>query len=193
MLTFTLNFQKNCFDVSVGFGFLLVTAVGFSDPHGVSGLCLIFCFTHELAHLMAMSILGAGLRSVLLYGGGVKIAADTENISEFSRLIIYSAGCLSNAAFALIFYFAGYHEAMYINIAIAIYNLLPVSYFDGGKILSEIFGRRAILTVMSNVSVIGIIALFFAMSLSVSFEVFISRLLTLFVIAVSELIDSVSG
>ncbi|MCD8006847.1 MAG: hypothetical protein LUF29_07755 [Oscillospiraceae bacterium] len=185
-----LSFRLLETDFRIGFGFLLVTAVSFMRPNGITETCLLFCFMHELGHLVAMRFLGARVTGVRFYGGGIGISADTECLSRPARLIIYSAGCISNLTFALIFYIIGKYTTSVVNLAIALFNLMPVSYFDGGMILQLIFpnGEKS-LKIVSGITTFILILLFFASTLTVPAGVSVSQLMTLFAIIACELID----
>ncbi|MCD7772400.1 MAG: hypothetical protein LUH23_10015 [Oscillospiraceae bacterium] len=177
----TLRILKT--DLRIGFGFLLVTAVSFLEPNGVTGTCLFFCFVHELGHLLAMKLFGARVTAIRFYGGGIGISADTEELGKPARLLIYLAGCLTNFAFALILRDP-------INLVIALFNLMPVSYFDGGMILQLMFpNSEKLLNLVSLVTISVIIVAFFATALTTPTGISISQLMTLFVIIASELID----
>ncbi len=178
-----LSFRILKTDFRIGFGFLLVTAVSFLEPNGITGICLLFCFIHELGHLLAMKLTGAEVTAIRFYGGGIGISADTEELSKPARLIIYSAGCLTNLAFALILRDP-------VNLAIALFNLMPVSYFDGGMILRLLLpNSEKPLEIVSGITIIVLISAFFASALTAPEGISISQLMTLFVIVASELID----
>lgn len=178
-----LTFRILKINLRIGFGFLLVTAVSFLEPNGITGTCLFFCFVHELGHLLAMKLTGAEVTGIRLYGGGIGISADTEELGKPARLLVYSAGCLTNFAFALILQDP-------INLAIALFNLMPVSYFDGGMILRLLFpNSEKLLNIVSAVTISVLIIAFFASALTAPAGVSISQILTLFAIIASELID----
>ncbi len=178
-----LSFRILKTDIHIGFGFLLVTAVSFLEPNGITGVCLFFCFMHELGHLLAMGITGAKVTSIRFYGGGIGISADTDELSKPARLLIYSAGCLTNFVFALIL-------RDQINLAIALFNLMPVSYFDGGMILRLLFpnGEKP-LEIVSGITICLLILAFLASTLTIPTAISLSQIMTLFLIVASELID----
>ncbi|MCC8196146.1 MAG: hypothetical protein LIO49_04995 [Ruminococcus sp.] len=178
-----ISFRILRVDFRIGFGFLLVTAVSFLEPNGITGICLFFCFMHELGHLFAMKITGAEVTAIRFYGGGIGISADTEELSKPARLLIYSAGCLTNIVFALVLKDP-------INLAIALFNLMPVNYFDGGMILRLLFpNSEKPLEIVSGITICLLILAFFASALTASAGISISQIMTLFVIVASELID----
>ena len=174
----------------IGFGFLLVAAVSFLRPNGITGICLFFCLTHEFAHLLVMKLSGATVKGIRFYGGGIGISADTDELSIFRRFAIYSAGCISNFLFTVMFYLLGENVFAAINLSIAVFNFLPVNYFDGGMILRLLLpDREKALEIVSRVTVVMLIVALFASVLTSPLTVSISQLMTLFVMVVSELID----
>lgn len=189
-----LSFRILKTDFRVGFGFLLVTATSFLEPNGITGICLLFCFTHEFAHLIAMKLFGATVKGIRFYGGGIGISANTDELSTCSRLVIYSAGCFSNFLFAILFCLSGRTEPAIVNLSIALFNLMPVNYFDGGMILRLLLpdSEKALETI-SGVTVVLIISAFFASALTLSLSVSMSQIITIFVIISSELIDREVG
>ncbi|MCC8131240.1 MAG: hypothetical protein LIO72_05760 [Ruminococcus sp.] len=184
----TLRILKT--DFRIGFGFLLVTAVSFLEPNGVTGTCLFFCFAHEFGHLLAMKLVGARVAAIRFYGGGIGISADTEDLSKPARLLIYIAGCLTNLTFVLLFYIIGEDMASAVNLAIALFNLMPVSYFDGGMILRLILpNREKQLEILSKITITALLFIFFASALNAQAGISVSQIVTLFAIIASELID----
>ncbi|MCD7824345.1 MAG: hypothetical protein LUG86_10100 [Oscillospiraceae bacterium] len=178
-----LSFRILKTDLHIGFGFLLVTAVSFLEPNGVTGICLLFCFAHELGHLIAMKLTGAEVTGIRLYGGGIGISAETEELGKSARLLIYSAGCLTNITLALIL-------KDRINFTIALFNLMPVSYFDGGMILRLLLpDSEKPLEIVSKVTICVLILAFFASVMTVPASISLSQTMTLFAIIASELID----
>ncbi len=184
----TLRILKT--DFRIGFGFLLVTAVSFLEPNGVTGICLFFCFAHELGHLLAMKLVGARVTAIRFYDGGIGISADTENFGKPAKLLIYSAGCLTNLTFALLFYIIGEDIASAVNLAIALFNLMPVSYFGGGMILRFFLpNREKPLEILSKITITALLLIFFNSALTAPAGISLSQIVTLFAIIASELID----
>ena len=76
---------------------------------------------------------------------GIKMDLKTNiEILEFSsQIIILSAGCALNLFMAIIFYYLGENFINYflINLALFIFNSLPIGTLDGGRILFAVLNK----------------------------------------------------
>lgn len=110
-------------------------------------LCFLFCILHELGHLAAMMFTGEKAKSVTLGYFGMRIECNTGIMPRFSEIIIAAAGPSVN----LILYFlckaVDLDGAAQTNLGLAVFNLLPVSMLDGGRILSAFVSERIMRTV----------------------------------------------
>jgi Zn-dependent protease len=99
---------------------------------------------HEAGHLTAMFFCDIPVRSVTLYGAGISI--DTKHSRDFlpctTDLFILFAGAAVNftvcAYCAIFFENAAVKLFGAINLVIGLFNLLPLSSFDGGRIISAL-------------------------------------------------------
>ena len=115
----------------------------FAGQGGVySSLLLISAALHEAAHLFFLRRYGAEILSVSVYPFGIDISADTRRLSYKKELICTLAGCLANAAFAaisgLVFKALPSSELLFFMLCngfLCIINLIPLSFFDGGRAL----------------------------------------------------------
>lgn len=88
---------------------------------------------HELGHIIAMKLLGIKHTSVTPRFFGLGINADFSRVSYTKEIIVCVSGSVSNfilALFTLNFPVLAFSAAAY-----GIFNLLPVSFLDGGEIL----------------------------------------------------------
>ncbi len=115
---------------------LLAQGSGFEELALLSGL--LACICHELGHIFAMSIFGSAPSSVTLYGGGIKLVPDRERFhGRAAETVILLSGCAVNLAMSVVFLAMGLPREFYITgLVLCVFNLLPFSYFDGGRILS---------------------------------------------------------
>ncbi len=102
------------------------------------------CLLHELGHILAMLFFSEKISRIMFCGIGIKIVQlKNEIFVKFgNQLVILLAGCLMNfTIFALSLVFKNAEFALFgaINLSIGIFNLLPISSLDGGKILNVIW------------------------------------------------------
>lgn len=142
---------------------------------------ILFCFAliHELTHL----IVGVKLNfkpkkfTIMPFGFGInfKINYEDYNIKikkgsklSIKKIIVYSAGPVINILLFLVFEFlnikkckvSNLEEMIYCNLALAIFNLIPIYPLDGGRILQEVvhifWGLRISYKVVQDVSLVSI-------------------------------------
>lgn len=122
---------------------------------------MIFAFMHELGHVIAGILLKfkPDTLKIMPYGFNISFEADCKdynnkvkngNILSLKKLIIALAGPVTNLIIIAIIYiyiilskrdvFIGISSimAIYANILIAIFNLLPIYPMDGGRIIKEL-------------------------------------------------------
>ena len=164
---------------------------------------------HETAHLVASLCIGLKPESVTFSPFGVHLRLRCKIINSVSdEIILYSAGPLINAVFALFALLLGMPELYRLNTALFIMNMFPISPLDGGmitlRLLSFYKGRKnaqRILSVFSTVT--GIILLCFScygfyigyinVSLFVIAILFIGNVLTSKEMYDTDFINAVSG
>lgn len=104
----------------------------------------IFILIHELAHLSVGIMIGGNPRKLNLNPMGVSLEFYSYGKNKLLyRILFYLAGPFMNFIIALAFmYMEGlkgeYEKIIYTNLAIGVFNLIPVLPLDGGKILKEI-------------------------------------------------------
>lgn len=104
---------------------------------------------HELAHIFAMTAFDIPPKSLVFYGGGIRISEkEITKLMIFKQFMIISAGCFIN------FIFAGISLAFYdgsdlklgvfafSNLLIGAVNLLPIGHFDGARLIKLLFIAR---------------------------------------------------
>ncbi len=105
-----------------------------------SSLFLSCTLLHELSHILFMCLFGVKISKITVYPFGIDIQSDTSRISYKKELIITLAGSASNLIFAFIgCVFLQKHPSptllffVMCNLFLGCMNLIPLSFFDGGK------------------------------------------------------------
>lgn len=112
-------------------------------------LFMIFVIIHECFHLLAGIVLGYKVKSLKIMPLGVSVGFKEKeeeyntkirksNMNNVKKIIILLMGPISNIVIAGMFLVLNKPEPVYINIVIAIFNLLPIYPLDGGQILNRI-------------------------------------------------------
>lgn len=144
-------------------------------------LIIIFACIHELGHMIAGILLGFRPEKIELMPLGLSISfkvnvnyynkkIEQGTLLSLKKLIIASAGPLTNIIISLLLFFLDISwipinriYSLYINILIAVFNLIPIYPMDGGRIIKEIIhikkGFKKSLLYTNSISNICIILL----------------------------------
>lgn len=141
-------------------------------------LFLIFAVIHELSHAIVGIILGFKLSRICImpFGAYINFKIDIKSyntkilkgtICSLKKLFVALAGPMANIIIAIVFNFKEeYIIITYINILLAVFNLLPIYPLDGGRIIKQfliiLLGRRKALkytNLISNIAVLIIIVI----------------------------------
>lgn len=124
--------------VSVYFAALL-TFLFALFPCGYAPLGLLCCVLHEMGHLIFIRICGGKVKAINfgIYGMRITPAANL-NLSPLKEAAVCSGGPLVNLILFLLSFFIQSHAFAAINIAMALFNLLPIESTDGGNILYNV-------------------------------------------------------
>ncbi len=103
----------------------------------------IIMTVHELSHLLAAVCIGLKPESISFAPFGVHLTLKNKIIRGFAdEIILYSAGPLVNAVFAVISIRMGWYDLYKINTALFLMNMLPVVPLDGGIILKRVLSYK---------------------------------------------------
>ena len=117
-----------------------MTAVLLLDRENRVICCFLAAVLHELGHIAAMRLCGVAVRGLRLRLFDVLIEAD-QPPDYRSDCMITLGGVAANFFFALIFLPFGMKLSLP-NIALGVFNLMPVMSLDGGHLLYIAMERR---------------------------------------------------
>lgn len=131
-------------NIKIGVSFSFFAVVGlvclWQDSNGDKLLLMLMCcLLHEMGHLIAMCLCNVPPIMIIAYGGGIKIYPDNAKMtSDFQDIIILSAGCIINIILACLLFLLNKSPTYFsmANLFLGLFNLMPVKYFDGGRLLS---------------------------------------------------------
>lgn len=107
---------------------------------------MLFALIHELGHMTAGLILKLKPKNICLMPFGISITFEDygyKKLLEIKKILIALSGPFVNILIALISIVLKLSETIiYINILIAIFNLIPLYPLDGGRILKGIIRIR---------------------------------------------------
>lgn len=115
---------------------------------GMAGIAILTSvFIHELAHCVALKMVGEIPKSVIIHTFGVKIETSKHGLFPPRQMIpIAASGPLINLVFGIAAWYNGWEIWVAPNLALAIMNLLPVFPLDGGQIFYSVlamwWGRK---------------------------------------------------
>ena len=127
-------------------------------------LFLIFITIHELIHMTIGIILGFSPEKIEVRPLGLSLTFYSFSESnELKKILVYLAGPIANLLLAYVFYQININSyCIYINLALGIFNLLPIMPLDGGKILKEILKiRKGKIQAYRHTMLIGTVCLIF--------------------------------
>lgn len=142
-----LRFKLLGVDVQIDFWFVaVVTFFLLTDQTGISVIALICCFLHEFGHLLAFFAVGDTPRALIFELTGIRLVKPLQELTPGKEAVVQAAGsCVNFLCFAL---FAptlhavnGWSVFATAHLLLGIFNLLPLTALDGGKLL-ELFCNR---------------------------------------------------
>lgn len=126
-----MEFRIKNLTIKIEFSFFFIICISLISGYKNTGMLILFCAVHEVAHLAALIALGgkAERLTISFFGIALKYNSDLPIKKEF---FVICAGPLIN----LILYFFYKDD---INLFLAVLNLLPVYPLDGGRIIKLLF------------------------------------------------------
>lgn len=126
-------------DIEISFWFFAVVAIFASVSKNILAVFFILpVLIHESGHLLALAACRVSIESIRFTAFGIDIKKKRQpGVSPVAELTIMLAGAAANLAAAAGAYFFGSSQVMLfvsVNIAVAVFNLLPIGNLDGGEI-----------------------------------------------------------
>mgnify|MGYP003304177808 CR=1 FL=1 len=118
------------------FLFLLLFAYMVIEGSFIPLWILLFSLIHEGGHLLAIRLLGGGIR--YFQGSGQGFGIGTRALSYRMEFWAAFAGPLTSIALAMLFLACKQGIFFYINLSLGLLNLLPIYPLDGGRMLRAI-------------------------------------------------------
>lgn len=148
---------------------------------------MFFCLIHELGHIIAGLILKMRPEKIELmpYGLTVSFKVNPDdynqkmkkgNLLELKKIVVASIGPIVSLILAIIFIYVDpiiitKQDAIYSNILILLFNLIPIYPLDGGRIIKGIlhikFGNLISKKVTNQISNIFMVIITFVCSIAV--------------------------
>lgn len=121
-------------EISPGFLFLLAW-LNYIDNCGMVFCAMLSCLAHELGHILVLRMLGNEIKYVriTIVGAEMRVSRDMDYCGELAAVL---AGPAVNLVLAVVLCQASWGRmAAGLNLALALFNLLPVGRLDGGRAL----------------------------------------------------------
>ena len=167
--------------------FIFFAIFYFTNQIKIYIIIMFFSFLHELGHIIVGIMLKMKLEKIEILPCGFsssfkanlrdyKYKIKNANLLILKNLIITMAGPIVSIIMVIIFTYIDIQyitkqEAIYSNLLIAIFNLIPLYPLDGGRIIKGIlhieFGREKSESIVSNVSRMAIVILTIISSIAV--------------------------
>lgn len=117
------------------------------DATGFAKLSLLCAALHECGHILAFCALTGHFPRITCSFSGLAMEMDGVRLSLQKENLLLLAGPAANLLAALAAYLLIQHRASYLryffaceNLCMALFNLLPIGFLDGGRLLSNCFG-----------------------------------------------------
>lgn len=139
-----IDFYAKGIRIRMTFGFLSVWAMillqsAFSET---AAAAMAACLLHELGHMAAMKLSGVKIRGLTFYSGGIGLKSEPLSLLKTGReIFILAAGPLVNLFLGAISGALGFGIFAGVNLSLMLFNLLPLSMLDGGRIMAAVLER----------------------------------------------------
>ena len=119
------------FKIRIEFSFIFILCLSLVLGYKNTGLLILFCFLHEIGHLLALVAVGEKPDSLNISFFGIALKYSCK-FSIAKEALVIASGPIIN----VIMFLALQDE---INLFLAALNLLPVFPLDGGRLINLVF------------------------------------------------------
>lgn len=165
--------------VRIDFWFIaVITLMLVLFPESLAAECFLMCILHECGHLTAMLVCGKKAEKIDLGYFGMRIVTSKRFLSPSKEAAIAFSGPFVNLVISLIFFLTGRTDIATVSLALAVFNLLPVTMLDGGHIISAFLPDSRLHKALSLVCAIALlgIGIFVALYTKENFTIVIASL-----------------
>lgn len=185
-----LSFKFLNTKVKISFSFFAVLALISLWENALAAdliIALTCCILHESGHLICMHAFSQTPSEIVLYGGGIKIKNISKKlVSSNAEIMILFAGCVVNifVCCLAVLISKDFNRFSSANLFFGLFNLMPIKYFDGGRIISKIFNDSYAVKLIRLIFIIGFAFVIIIMIINQHFS--LSFILTFIYIVISE-------
>lgn len=173
------------------FGALMIAALFFTHSY-ISIAALIASLLHELGHIFAAKVCKIPLKELKLGIFGAALKPSKAFISYKQEIILSLSGPLVNlvCAIPLLIFFKNSHEFLRLfietSLFLGILNLLPITDFDGGRILYCLIAYKiSPQFALRSIKILSFSLVFILWTLSVYLLIKLASSLSLFIFSLS--------
>ncbi|MDE6593027.1 MAG: M50 family metallopeptidase [Oscillospiraceae bacterium] len=118
----------------------VLTANEYYNNHYPALPIFLLCLAHESGHIFAAGIAGLPPERITFCAAGIRMSVKNGTYSRglFRELLLLSAGCAVNFALVPLFALAKMRLWAMVSFSLGIFNLLPLSSLDGGRIIRAV-------------------------------------------------------
>lgn len=115
----------------------VLTANEYYNNHYPALPIFLLCLAHESGHLFAAKIAGLSPECITFCAAGIRLSVKngTHSRGLFPELLLLSAGCAVNFALVPMLVAAKMRLWAMVSLSLGIFNLLPLSSLDGGRLI----------------------------------------------------------